>query len=175
MKINYVCRNIGLSPDTMGVIEKKMKKLDKYFDDDTQAQVKLTSTGYNTVLIESTIYLKGTPIRVRAEDSDIRTGIEGVVAKFERQISKHKNALRRRLRDNAFGTLPEEPDDEEENGVLVRIKHFSDKPMSVEEAMTQIDLVGHGFFAFVNADSGKVNVLYRRFDGDFGLLIPGEN
>ena len=170
MRMTIVCKNIRLSPDIKALLEKKLGKLDRYFGDDTTAQVKLASTSYNTVVIEVTIPFNGTLVRAEEEDSDLRTGIETVEAKIDRQIRKHRTALKRKLRDNAFAAVPEEED--EAYGAVVRTKQFSSKPMAVEEAMTQMDLLGHGFFAFTNAATGQVNVLYRRHDGNFGLLEP---
>ena len=98
--------------------------------------------------------------------------LDNIVEKLEKQIVHNRTRLAKGLRQDAFRDLPEYEDDEEEGPRIVRVKQFSVKPMSEEEAMLQIELLGHAFYVFRNVDTNEINVLYKRKDGNFGLIEP---
>ena len=151
MRMNVVVKHMKLTDDLKAMLEKKLHKLDRYFSDDTVAQVKLARE-HERRIVEITIPYEG---------GFIRAEVEGM-QKLDRQIRRHRTALEKRLKANAF-TLPMEPEDEaveeEEAGRVVRTKRFSMKPQDVEEAMLQMDLLGHSFYVFHNAQTDEGNVL----------------
>ena len=113
-------------------------------------------------------------LRSEAADENLFVAIDQALAKMERQIRKHRTKLSKRLREDAFAELPEyfEEEPEEEERKVVRRKTFPVRPMSVEDAAIEMELLGHSFFAFVNIDTERTNVLYLRKDGNLGLLEP---
>ncbi|MEK3883880.1 ribosome-associated translation inhibitor RaiA [Paenibacillus sp. PL2-23] len=158
--------------------EKKLSRLEKYFDAPIASEITVTlsvTKGQHTV--EVTIPLVGVMLRAEEKSQDMYASIDLVVDKLERQIRKHKTKVNRKFRQgsgvralfreegSAVGVLEEEDDLE-----LVRTKRFTLKPMDVEEAILQMNMVGHNFFVFANADSKEVNVVYKRSDGKYGLI-----
>ncbi|MBR5948902.1 MAG: ribosome-associated translation inhibitor RaiA [Clostridia bacterium] len=151
---------------------KKLEKLEKYFPQDTEAQV-VMSVEKSRHSIEITIPYRGGIIRGEETTTDMYASIDNVIAKLDRQILKHKTKLSKNLRYEEEAAAEEYDDDYESNGPeIVKVKRFSMKPMSVEEAMLQMDLLGHSFFVFTNGETGEINVLYSRKDGNYGLIEP---
>ncbi|MVP01559.1 MULTISPECIES: ribosome hibernation-promoting factor, HPF/YfiA family [Paenibacillus] len=162
-------------------VEKKLSRLEKYFEAplNSEGAVTLSVTkGIHTV--EVTIPLQGVLLRAENKDEDMYAAIDLVVDKLERQIRKHKTKMNRKIRlegnkrdlskqlESQVMTL----DEEEEDYELVRTKRFTLKPMDIEEAILQMNMVGHNFFVFSNMDTEKVNVVYKRDDGKYGLIEP---
>ncbi|RJX36958.1 ribosome-associated translation inhibitor RaiA [Paenibacillus pinisoli] len=158
--------------------EKKLSRLEKYFDAPIASEITVTlsvTKGQHTV--EVTIPLVGVMLRAEEKSADMYASIDLVVDKLERQIRKHKTKVNRKFRQgsgvralfreegSAVSVLEEEDDLE-----LVRTKRFTLKPMDVEEAILQMNMIGHNFFVFANADSKEVNVVYKRDDGKYGLI-----
>ena len=171
MKLNVVGRQMNVFEETKAQIAKKISKLDKFFPEEGEATVVL-SRKHGASRVEITINASGTLYRSEQDADDFREAIDRCVAIIERQIRKNKTRLARRLRE----TIPEDdffaPEDEDQE-VIIRTKEFALKPMSVEEAILQMNLLGHSFFVFREDDSsGKVCVVYARRDGDYGLIIP---
>lgn len=175
MRIVISGKNISITEALRATVERKLGKFDRYFDDDTEAHVTM-SVEKSRHIVEVTIPLNGSILRAEEATDDMYTSVERVLQKLERQIHKHKTKLEKRIKEGAFkytqplfdiGTEPEEIQPE-----VVRIKRFALKPMSVEEAITQMDLLGHDFFVFSNADTNEVNVVYKRKDGGYGLIEP---
>lgn len=156
-------------------IERKLAKLDKYFDDDCEAVATL-STKRNLKNLEITINAYGTIFRSEAEDDTFRNALDKTIYSIERQIRKNKTRLTKRLRSGAFdaGFLDTGEDFEEDTEFVIRQKSFYFKPMSVEEAIMQMNLLDHEFFVFRDASSDEVCVVYKRRDGDYGLITPSE-
>ena len=178
MKFTYACKKVSLSESIKSYAEKKISKLDRYFrDEDTTASVTFSVEKDHLCTVEITIRGTGTLLRAEkvAPDGDMRGAIDAAVGYIERQILKNKTRLSKRLRSEAFPTAAA-PDDfeinEEKEFNIVRTKRFSVKPMSAEEAILQMNLLGHSFFAFVNIETERTNILYLRKDGDLGLLEP---
>lgn len=172
MRTNITTRRITLNEQTETLTEKKMAKLGKFFPEDTIAQVRFSRSRLQEIC-EITIPFEGRVLRAEVAAEDALTALEGGIARLERQIIKHKTKFDKRLR--AMPELPPEETLSEEPVRVVKTKTFSIKPLDVEEAALQMDLLGHNFFAFMNADTGKISVLYRRNDGDLGLLEPDGN
>ena len=173
MRISISGKNLEISSYMREVAEKKLSKLDRYFPQDTEAQVTL-SVEKNRHIVEVTIPHGGRLIRGEETTTDMYASLDNVLDKLEKQIVHNRTRLEKTLRQDAFVDLPIEEEDEEDGPKIVRFKSFPFKPMSEEEAMLQIDLLGHAFFFFENAETGDSNVLYKRKDGNFGLIEPAK-
>ena len=173
MKITVVGRQMNVYEEMKLLIDKKLAKLDKFFAGEGDATVTL-SCKHNQKYIELTISAAGALFRSEVGANSFRDALDDAVTNIERQIRKNKTRLARRLREGAFiPPAPEEfddtPDDDE---TIIRTKTFSTKPMSPEEAVLQMNLLGHQFFVFVDDQSGATCVVYARHDGGYGLMIP---
>ncbi len=171
MKIQVRGRNMDTTDALKDYISKRLGKLDKYIDNLGDAQVTMTvERGFHR--IEVTIPINGMILRGEESTGDMYTSIDLVVEKLEKQIEKYKGKLQKRgaryVNDQRKTTAV--PEDEEPR--LVRTKRFAIKPMPVEEAVLQMNLLGHNFFVFSNADTEQVNVVYKRKDGNYGLIEP---
>ena len=169
-------RHMDISPALHERVEKKLKKLDKYFGSETEAHV-FMHVEKGRHIMETTIVFDGITFRAEEASENMYKSIDSVLKKIERQIRHHRSKLERRLKTGAFGSDAEEfaenADDEElPVSELVKTKRFPVKPIDVEEAKLQMQLIGHNFYVFTNADSMKVNVLYKRKDGHLGLIEP---
>ncbi len=176
MKFIYVGRDLEVTDALKQRAEKKLSKLERYFQDDVEALIRLSQQrgGRNTA--EITISVGSLLLRAEESTSDMYASIDGAVDKLNRQIRRHRTKLEKRLRAGAFEPEAEavEPEAEAEtvNYQVVRVKKFAVKPMSVEDAIAQMDLLGHNFYLFENSDTDTMCVIYRRNDGDIGLLQP---
>ena len=170
MRISISGKNLDDSDYMRDVAEKKLAKLDRYFPQDTEAQVTL-SVEKNRHIVEVTIPHEGRIIRGEEVSSDMYASLDNVLDKLEKQILHNRTRLAKSLRVDAFADYAQD-DDEEEGPRIVRVKQFSIKPMSEEEAMLQLELLGHAFYVFSNVDTNGVNVLYKRKDGNYGLIEP---
>ncbi|MBQ3849783.1 MAG: ribosome-associated translation inhibitor RaiA [Clostridia bacterium] len=172
MRISINGKNIEVSEYLRELATKKMAKLERYFPADTVAQVTM-AVEKNRHIVEVTIPYSGGIIRGEEVTGDMYASIDNVIAKLERQIIRHRTKLEKNLRAEAFNEpIPEYPDDDEEGPKIVRTKRFSIKPMSLDEAVLQMELLGHSFFVFSNAETDDINVLYKRNDGNLGLIEP---
>ena len=174
MKITIVGRKLNVYDDTRELIEKKLAKLDKYFKAEaTEATVTL-SRKRNVSSLDVTINADGTLFRSEVDADDFRIALDQTVDHIESQIRKNKTKLAKRLRENVID-MSAVPDPEEtipEDEPIIRVKQFEFKPMTAEEAIMQMNLLGHSFFFFVNTErDGKPCVVYQRSDGGYGLLV----
>ena len=177
MKYTYTCKKIPLSDSIKTYAEKRLEKLEKYFHrEDTSAFVTFNVEKDKLCTAEITIRDGSTILRAQTTepDGDMRGAIDAAVSYIERQILKNKTRLSKRLRTEG---LPAEPADdfsvaEEAEFRIVRTKRFSVKPMSPEEAILQMNLLGHSFFLYHSTENDKIQVVYRRADGGYGVLIP---
>ena len=174
MKITIVGRKLNVYEDTRELIEKKLSKLDKYFKAaNTEATVTL-SRKRNVSSLEVTINAGGTLFRSEVDADDFRIALDQTVDHIESQIRKNKTKLAKRLRENVMD-MSMIPDPEEiipEDEPIIRVKQFEFKPMTVEEAIMQMNLLGHSFYVFKDVTTGDTCVVYTRKDGDYGLIEP---
>ena len=176
MKLNYTGKNMEITNALRDVTEKKLGKLDKYFQQDIEGNVTFSSEK-NRKIIEVTINLPGTIIRAEEYSDDMYASIDRAVDILERQIRKYKTKLQKRYQNNNtirfenVVPLPKEEDDDDKPK-LVKRKRFSLKPMSSEEAILQMELLRHNFFVFLDADNETVSIVYKRKDGNYGLIEP---
>ena len=179
MRLQVKGRNLEVSEQIRQYAEEKMGKLDRLVSDPTRVELELAveknpSIAENHVA-EATVWTKGPTLRARESSSDMKASIDQLVGKLERQVKRYREkrrvAPRRHARDG--GVPMEQPVElEESETAIVKTKQFSVSPMSAEEAVLQLELVGHDFFVFRNAETDTINVVYRRRDGNFGLIEP---
>ncbi len=177
-------KNLEVTDSLRSYGEEKVGRLDRYLDKIEKAEIEFfverNPKISNNQCVEVTIFTNGPVIRAKESSSDMYQAIDLVYDKLERQVKK----LRRKRIDRshrlkqgqARPPFPPEPDEEEEDAVeakIVKTKSFPLKPMIPEEAALQMDLVGHDFFVFINAETDQTNVVYRRKDGNYGLIEPG--
>ncbi|MFC4777802.1 ribosome hibernation-promoting factor, HPF/YfiA family [Paenibacillus sp. GCM10023252] len=181
MKYNIRGQHIPLTDALKDYAEKKLSRLEKYFDAPITSETTVTlavTKGNHSV--EVTIPLRGVMLRAEDKSPDMYASIDNVVEKLERQIRKHKTKVNRKFRyDGGIRTLFKEEGsavrvlDEEDELEVVRTKRHAIKPMDIEEAILQMNMVGHSFFVFSNVDSKEISVVYKRDDGKYGLIEQG--
>lgn len=180
MRVSIIGKNIEVTPALREIIEKKISKLDKYFEPHVEARAKLT-VQKNRHIFEVTIPFNGVILRGEEATDDMYKSIDIVEEKLGRQIRKQKTKLARRNTESLRFTGIEEVaiedmfDDEELNDnepSIVRMKKFCANAMSSEEAILQMELLGHSFFIYDDIDEASICVIYKRKDGNYGLLEP---
>ena len=171
MKMSIVARKVSLRPSFTERTQEKLNKLDKFFRADAECTVTVTAIPRDMLQVEAVVRSGGMLFRAETTDEDANSAMDTLLDLLVRQVRKNKTRLARRLREDAFVIEPEEDESEEEFRV-VRQKRFAVRPLDVEEAILQMNLLGHQFFMFQNAESGNINVVYRRHNGDYGLLEP---
>lgn len=177
MKFTFTDKKVNIPNRVHNYAEKKIGKLDRYFQTEPETSVVFSvEKGRNN--LEVTIRSGATVIRVAESTSDMFVSIDAAVASIERQLRKNKSRLEKRLRKGAFDQpnaeffVPDVDAEEEPSYNLVRTKRFFFRPMSVEEAILQMNLVDHTFFAFRNEDEGGAfSVVYKRNDGGYGIIV----
>jgi len=175
MKLSIQARNMSVTPAITQRIEKKTETMGRYLWPETEMQVKMRKEKNDLRIVEITVPMgKNVILRSESADENLFLAIDKALAKMERQIRKHRTKLGKNLREE-IPDVPEyieEDQGEEEGRKVVKQKTFPVRPMSVEDAAIEMELLGHSFFAFVNIDTEQTNVLYLRKDGDLGLLEP---
>ena len=173
MKFIIVGRNIEVTPGLRAAVEEKIGKLDKYFNPDTEVHVTL-SVEKDRQKIEVTIPVKGNIIRSEQVSSDMYVSIDLVEEIIERQLKKYKNKIVERQQAASSFTKQYVENDymDDEEIRIVRTKKFDIKPMYPEDACIQMELLGHNFYVFCNAETDQVNVVYKRKGDTYGLIEP---
>ncbi|MDR3072693.1 MAG: ribosome-associated translation inhibitor RaiA [Clostridiales Family XIII bacterium] len=169
MKVVLTSKNLSASDHLRDTIESKFSKLSKYFSNDIDANVTL-SMEKGRQKIEATIWANGTIFRAEDTTNDIYSGIDKVVDKLSSQMSKFKSKLIKKHKDSKTILFDDLPEEAEEELRIVKTKQFDLLPMSAEEAVLQMELLQHDFFVFMDMDTEQIGVVYRRKDGDYGLL-----
>lgn len=175
MKFNIIGRKITVNEKNSEYIKKKISKLDKFFKTEAEARI-VIGTVKDSEYIEATIYYDGLIFRGEATDVDVFTATDKVTDLIERQIRKNKTRLEKKTKREAFndkqllnGAFFDESENESEF-TIVKTKRFQVKPMSAEEAVLQMNLLGHSFFVFKNQDTDEMNVVYKRKDGNYAII-----
>lgn len=150
--------------------EKKLHKLDRFFEDDADAIVRVTNEGARET-VEVTIHSRGMLFRAEKTTDDRMDSLEAVVDALTRQIVKNKTKLEKKFKTGSFQESFDFDEPEEDYGIT-RAKKFTVKPMSTQEAILQMNMLGHSFFMFRNEETDEINVVYVRTEGDYGLLEP---
>jgi putative sigma-54 modulation protein len=183
MKFNIRGENLEVTSSIREYVERKISKLERYFDTPPTSDVHVNLSVYNDEQrIEVTIPMTNLLLRGEEQHLDLYAAIDLVVDKLERQIRKYKTKVNRKFRQKGspkyvFAELEREAnnialEDASDEIDIVRTKRFNLKPMDSEEAVMQMDMLGHAFYVFTNADSDETNVVYRRKDGKYGLIEP---
>ena len=173
MKITLRGKNIEITEAIEEKVSEKLSKLDKYFivSENVEAKVLVRTYPYGQK-IEVTIPTEYVLLRAEVVDQDLYNAIDLVIDKLEGQIRKYKTRLNRKSKDNklAFNLASIEPLEHEEEDVIVKTKSISPKPMDMEEAIMQMELIGHSFFVYRDTETDAISIVYRRNDGDYGLI-----
>lgn len=182
MEIEILAHNMELTPRLQNYVEKKVAKLDRYLPNLTAVHVDLSSENTRSAVQRQVAQItvrdeRGTILRAEERNSDMFAAVDAVLDKLYRQIERYRGKYKSKGRGAGEAVLYEEPlptaeelGDEEQK--IVRRKRFALHPMSAEEAVDQMELLGHDFYVFFNSDDEAINVVYRRRDGNFGLLQP---
>ena len=175
-------RNLSVTEALDRYASAKVQKVQKFFDDersDARAEVELTHERNRAVsepeVAEATLFINGTVLKAKQATSDMYASIDGMVDKLERQVRRYRGRQLDRWQGQRERVAPEPILVEEEGDLetrIVRTKQFQLKPMGAEEAALQMELLDHDFYVFTSADTGDTNVVYRRRDGNYGLIEP---
>jgi putative sigma-54 modulation protein len=175
VRLQFKARNVDVSPDLKDYAQKRLGKLEKHLNDSARIELELAAERNPSIsenqVAEATVWTKGPILRARESSRDMKSSIDLLVDKLERQAQRLHDKRRR-------GGKHHEPKREEpterslDEPFIVKTKQFAVKPMGPEEAALQLELIGHDFFVFQNSESSEVNVLYRRRDGNYGLIEP---
>jgi putative sigma-54 modulation protein len=169
MQVAVRGKNMEVTNALREYVEKKVGKLEKFVDQPVNAQVNLyVERGRH--IVEVTAALNGLLLRGEEATGDMYASIDLVSEKLEKQLLKYKTRFKKRGRENGISEAAPEPIDHE--GVVVKTKRFIVKPLTLDEAIVQMNLLSHDFFVFANAETDRMSVLYRRKDGNYGLLEP---
>ena len=179
MRLQVKGKNVEISDSLRLYAQEKLGKLDKHLNDAARLELELAVEKNPSIaesqIAEGTIWTKGPVLRARESSPDMRASIDLLVEKLERQARRYRDKRRPRTGGRAGAAVEAETVavvTDEESPVIVKTKQFAVKPMTPEEAVLQLELIGHDFFVFQNADTTDVNVVYRRRDGDYGLIEP---
>lgn len=186
MKLTVSGRNLEVTPALRTYAEKKVGKLERFLNAHSEpVAAVLMRTERENQIVELTLTSQGLLARAEGRTPDMYASVDEAVEKIERQIHKARNRWKHQkqnrtkvsmalagVSEDGIGVDTTPAEDEEELAQVVRVKRYAWKPMSVEEALTQMELLGHDFFVFTNADTEEVNVVYRRKDGNYGLIEP---
>ena len=179
MKFTYTCKKVSLNDSVKAYAEKKVGKLEKFFKEEPEASVTFSVEKKNRCVAEIMLRgANGTLFRAQTEDpdGDMRSAIDEAVSFIDRRIRKNKTRLAKNLRPDALvSTVPAEFDVVEDNDFdIIRTKRFSVKPMTTDEAVLQMNLLGHSFYVFRNIETNAVCVVYHRNNGGYGLIETEE-
>lgn len=179
MAITVRGKNIDITPALKDYVAKRVGKITKYFDGASMGEITaILTVNKGRHIVEVTVPINGILLRGEEATSDMYASIDLVIEKLEKQIEKYKTKLSRKLKSGSFktdlipaATLATSTTGEEEFDI-VKTKRFAIKPMAVDEAVMQMNLINHDFYVFANAETEEVNVIYRRKDGRYGLIEP---
>lgn len=172
MRIEIIARNYKVSDHLRDVIDKKMEKFSRYFEDDAVAKITMRQAGkpgQERYIMEITIYFGSNMVRSEVSSDNMFNTIDLALPKIEGQLRKHRTRLDR-MRKSALDDVALYPQEESAQKELVRTKTFSLKKISVQEAIAEMEMLDHDFFAFLNETNGMVNIVYRRSDGNVGMI-----
>lgn len=178
MELQITGKSIEISPEVRQYIERKLDKLSRHLHKIMESKVEIseqkTKSPQQHFVVQITIDSNGTLFRSQERGENLVSAIDRVAEIMDRQIKRYKGKLYKKGRGSSLarGGLSEEIVEEKTMGKIVKIKQFVVKPMSVDEAIEQMELLGHDFFLFFDADDERLNLLYRRKDGNYGLIKP---
>lgn len=175
MTYKILCKKVELADSSKEKVLKKVQRLNKFFDDETECKI-VVGEQKEQMVVEITFPFKGFIIRAESRDRELLTAVDICLANIDRQIRKNKTKLSKRLRDGSlenydidFGNTAR-TEDEQDEFKIIKVKRVNAKPMMVEEAILQMNMLGHDFFVFNDPDSMATNIVYRRKDGNYALI-----
>jgi len=172
MRIEIISKNYRLDEGLKNLITKKLARFDKYFDKEASAKVKLTTAG-NSNIMEITVEAGGCSARSSYTGEKMNENIDKILPKLERQVIKYRDKFGTKIKKGAIEELTaEQTEEEEKKGNVVKVKKFEVSVTTVDNAVEEMELLNHNFYIFVNGETNKVSVLYKRNDGDYGLIEP---
>ncbi len=176
MQLQIKARNTEVSEAIRRYAEEKLAKLDRHLNDSSRIELELAVERNPSIaesqIAEATVWTQGPVLRARESATDMRASIDQLADKLTRQVKRYRDKRKRRQRLRVGAAEPALALSVDDEDSIVKTKQFSVAPMAPEEAVLQLELVGHDFFVFQSADSGDVNVVYRRRDGRYGLIEP---
>ena len=175
MKLNIMAKKIQIGPSFSEYAKKKLnQKLDKFFEDEAEAKITLAEVR-GQIVVELTVRAGNMIYRAEQSAVDKNDALDTAIDKIIRKIRRNKTKLGKRIKEGALSgdSFPDTVEEQTEYNVIRR-KQFRLHPMSVEEAILQMNMLGHSFFLFLNAENGVINVVYRREDGDYAVLEPSD-
>ena len=175
MRIELISKGYNEGIRLVSVIEKKLSKFDKFFHEEASAKIKLSTVGKDKYTMEVTINFGGQLVRSEVTSANMYDNIDLLIPKLERQISKYRDRMLSKQPKKALPLKVEDVEVTEANekpGKVVKVKNFDISIVTVDEAVAELELLDHDFYVFVNAENNKVSVVYKRHDGDYGLLTP---
>jgi len=174
MDVQLTTRNLDVTPRLQEYVEKKVAKLDRYLLGIDQVRVDLavenTRSSAHRQVAQLTLWVGGTMLRAEERAADMFSAIDAALDKLQRQIARFKK--RRQDRRQRAGEEAAAEMEEAATGRIVRVKQFEVTMMTTDQAIEQMELLGHQFFVFVNSENEQINVVYRREDGNYGLIVP---
>lgn len=172
MKVTIAAKKLTISQAFTDYAEQKLNaKLDRFFPEEAEAKITLAERR-EMIVLELTVKYNGIIYRAEQSAKDKNDALDVTIDRIIRQIRKQKTKVEKSLRSGAFVGL--EPEPEEKEYEVIRYKTFTVKPMTVDEAILQMNLLDHAFFMFKNAETGIINVVYRREEGNYSVLVPEE-
>lgn len=173
MKMQITAKKMNVNQSFTDYAEKKLSsKLDRFFGEEADAKITM-NTIKDMVILEVTVKYNNIIYRAEQSAADKNDALDACIDKLIRQIRRNKTKIAKSLRDTAFAEVPDDAAEEKEFSV-VKHKQFNLRPMSVDEAILQMNMVGHTFFMFKNAETGDTNVVYKRDDGNYAVLEPSK-
>jgi putative sigma-54 modulation protein len=177
MQLRVKGKNLEVAESIRDYGERKMRKLERILDDEAEVELELAEETNPAIadssVAEATVWTRRHVVRAREASPDMKASIDNLVGKLERQIKQAREKTRGRSRNAAKVPASDLPD-EDGGASIVRTKHFAVKPMSAEEAVLQLELLGHDFYVFRSIETSEVSVVYRRDAGGYGLIEPSE-
>ena len=173
MKLQITAKKMQIPQAFNDYADKKLSKLDRFFGDEADAKITI-STIKDDITVELTVKYESLFFRAEQRASDKNDALDACIDKIIRQIRKNKTKVEKRLKSGAFSVQDDEEPEEQSQYTVVKHKKFQLRPMNVDEAILQMNMLDHNFFMFKNGDTGEVNVVYKRDDGNYAVLEPSK-
>lgn len=174
MKLQITAKKMQVPQTFNEYADKKLTKLDRFFGDEADAKLTV-STLKDDIIIELTVKYENLIFRAEQRAEDKNDALDACVDKIIRQIRKNKTKVEKRLKANAFDVQESETIEEQSRYEIIKRKKFTLRPMNEEEAILQMNMLDHNFFMFKNGDTGEINVVYKRDDGNYAILEPSKD
>ncbi|MDR0983408.1 MAG: ribosome-associated translation inhibitor RaiA [Ruminococcus sp.] len=174
MKLNIIAKKITVSQEFSSRAEKKLSKLDKFFGSEADAKIVLSELkNKNKIIVELTVRSEGILYRAEMNDASKTTALDNCIDVIIKQIIKNKTKVKKHLKEGSLDEYINVPDEKNDNDYeVIKTKEVGIIPMTVQEAILQMNMLGHNFFMFEDAVSGLINVVYKRKDDDYAVLVP---